>query len=315
MSRHGAVRERVRRDWGLELPDGLFALDEVVRGLGPEARRAFREDLWASPAGVADLFDDPARAPRDGIDVTVHGRFYRDPPEFVTFLYAGSDGLHYGLWFDDGRTCDGVASYWTRDGGLVERRVESPLAAVRALVERVQRDLEDDPGEPETAGRLDRLARLREAITAVETGDRPETGAAYSRRYDRGGGRVDPDRVHTLDGAGALAAGGQTALGRPPLGATDEEAFARHMDGVLGDPRELAAAVAEARRRLLAGDPAEALALGRDLYWTSAGDPVREAHAAALLPAAYRALGRPALAAIATAHHTHRGLRSVDVLG
>ena len=82
--------------------------------------------------------------------------------------------------------------------------------------------------------------------------------------------------------------------------------------------REDAAIVGEwaeaARGRLRAGDPSEALCLGRDLHWCSFGVAPRAQLACELLEAAYLALGRPSLAAIARAHHLHRELRTVDVL-
>jgi non-ribosomal peptide synthetase component F len=64
--------------------------------------------------------------------------------------------------------------------------------------------------------------------------------------------------------------------------------------------------VEDARRRCAEGDATEALVLGRDLHWASAGEPDLEALANELLTLAYRALDRPALAGIADAHHRHR---------
>lgn len=109
------VEERFLRDWGFELPDSIFRFSGFLESLGPVEHQALRE-VGVSPAGIMDLFADPGLRPRDGIDVRVHGRYYRDPPEFLTFMHAGSDGLHHGLWFDDGRTCRGVASYYNNDG-------------------------------------------------------------------------------------------------------------------------------------------------------------------------------------------------------
>ena len=77
------------------------------------------------------------------------------------------------------------------------------------------------------------------------------------------------------------------------------------------DPDQVAAWLATARERLVAGDPAFALALGRELHWFD-GDAFREA-AGALLVDAYEALGRTAHAGILRAHLAHRDERSVDV--
>ena len=93
--------------------------------------------------------------------------------------------------------------------------------------------------------------------------------------------------------------------GRSPGGTPRGPAEAHRgalLDGDLG-PRAAAALAACA-----AGDPAPALVLGRDLHWL--GRP----EAAPLLVAAYTALGRPALAGIAAAHHAQRELPNVGVL-
>ncbi|MFD7504154.1 ADP-ribosylation family protein [Streptomyces sp. NPDC059850] len=307
------VEERVRRDWGLTLPESFFRLMEFLGRLGPVERRALA-DMDVSPCGVADLYDAPGARPREGVDVRVHGRYYRDPPEFLTFLHGGSDGLHYGLWSDDGRTCEGIASYYTNDGGGIERRPGTPLEAVRALLERHWQDLADDDGDEEyVAGRRSGLESLRLALTGFETGDRAEVGIAYSMLHDAAALPVDPTRITTLDGAGALVAGG-TALDRPPHNGADDYAFAQFMYGFFDDRAAVERSVEEARRRCAAGDPAEALVLGRDLHWASGREPVLEEFARDLLATAYGALDRPALAGIAAAHHRHRDLPRVDVL-
>ncbi|GAA4893028.1 ADP-ribosylation family protein [Streptomyces coeruleoprunus] len=308
-----AVAERVARDWGLELPEPFFVFAEFLDALDPEARRALG-DIGLSPCGITDLFRDPAAPPRDGLDARVHGRYYRDPPEFLTFLHGGSDGLHFGLWYDDGRTCAGVASYRTLDGGGIDRTARTPLEAVRAVLERCWRDLDDDPSDDEeTAAHRTRLGLLRRALTGFGTADRTETGLAHAQAYDLAAPPADHDRVTTLDGGGALVAG-DTVDDRPPHNAADEYRFATHMYAVLDNAEALRARHTEALRRCASGDPAEALVLGRDLHWASGGDAHREALAAELLVAAYRALDRPALGGVAAAHHRHRALPRVEVL-
>ena len=307
-----ALEERFLRDRGLELPESIFRFWAFLGSLGPAEERAL-QDLMVSPMGILDLFADPGQQPREGVDVRVHGRYYRDPPEFLSFMHGGSDGLHYGLWSDDGRTCNGVASYYNNDGGGIDRSAATPLEALRSIVERSWRDLQDDVQEEETAAQLSRLGLLRDALTALETGARTEIGLAYSRAYDMNRLPVDPDRVTTLDGAGALVSG-ETALDRPAHNGADEYKFATYMYALIDDAAALEASVQKARRRCSAGDPAEALVLGRDLHWASGNDPHCEAIANELLVMAYRALDRPTLAETADAHHRHRSLPQVTVL-
>ncbi|CAM5261055.1 hypothetical protein GCM10010329_04620 [Streptomyces spiroverticillatus] len=303
--------------WGFETPDSLLRFRDFLAALTPGSARALA-DLGVSSAGVVDVLADPTRTPLPGKEFRAHGRYYCDPPEFLTFLHGGSDGLHHGLWFDDGRTCAGVASYYTHDGGGIEYDpTGTPLTTVRDTLERVWRDLhDDDTTDPAVTARIEAAAQLRTDIRAFETDDRPETGLDYSRAHDRSFFRspAEPARLTTLDGAGALVTG-DTILDRPPHNGADEEKFAQYLYARFDEPETVAAWVTEARARCAAGDPAEALVLGRDLHWASWGDPVREAQAHELLVLAYTALDRPLLAELVTAVREHRGQPSVDVLG
>ncbi|WP_433511057.1 hypothetical protein ACQP2T_45465 [Nonomuraea sp. CA-143628] len=317
-----AIEERLARDWGFRLPDSIFRFRGFLLSLGPAEKQAL-EDLELVPFGIMDLFDDPARNARAGIDVRVHGRYYRDPPEFLTFMHGGSDGLHFGLWYDDGRTCAGVASYYNNDGGGVGLPSRTPLEVVRDTLEwgwRHVGDQDDEPADPmdlDVVARRHRLRLLREALMTVETGDRDEQGEDYHNAYRHSPElleRGDPDRIETLDGGGALV-DGDTLIERGRQRPWDDYDFCTALQKELTDDlvaRE--ARIAEARRRCAAGHPADALTLGRDLHWISAGDPELERHANELLTMAYRALGRDNLAAIAQAHHRHRDLPQVHVL-
>ncbi|WP_395110946.1 hypothetical protein [Actinomadura sp. SCN-SB] len=315
-----AIERRFADDWGIELPDSIFRYWLFLLSLGPAERRAL-DDTELQPFGIMDLFEDPARPPREGLDVRVHGRYYRDPPEFLTFMHGGSDGLHFGLWYDDGRTCTGVASYYNNDGGGVGLPSGTPLKAVRARIEWHQAHLDNEAGEEpipaDLAEERFRLRALREILMTVETGDRPEKGAAYHETYRHEAGVFedgDPSRFETLDGGGALVEG-EPVVPRDrqrPYGSYD---WYNNLHKQLTDePDTVAAWVTEALRRCAAGDPAFALTLGRDLHWASGGDAERERQAHELLVAAYRALGRHNLAEITTAHHQHRDLPRVDVL-
>ncbi|WP_219470348.1 HPF1 family protein, partial [Nonomuraea rhizosphaerae] len=315
------IERRFAGDWGIELPDSIFRYWLFLMSLGPVEQRAL-DDTDLRPIGIMELFDDPARLPREGLDVRVHGRYYRDPPEFLTFMHGGTDGLHFGLWYDDGRTCAGVASYYNNDGGGVGLPSGTPLEAVRARIEWRQRDLDSETGQDEPiAEDLVRerfgLRALREVLMTFETGDRPEEGDAYHETYrddDELLEAGDPDRFETLDGGGALVSG-EPVVPRGRQRPYDGYEWCTDLHKRLtGDPEAVAAWVTEALRRCAAGDPAGALTLGRDLHWASGGDAGRERQAHELLVAAYRALGRDSLAGITGAHHRHRDLPQVGVL-
>ncbi|WP_173092149.1 DUF2228 domain-containing protein [Actinomadura verrucosospora] len=322
VARDRAVIERRFADgWGIEMPDAIFRYWLFLLSLGPVEQRVLH-DMELRPYGIMNLFDDPACLPREGLDVRVHGRYYRDPPEFLTFMHGGTDGLHFGLWYDDGRTCTGVASYYNNDGGGVGLPSGTPLEAVREQIEWRQAHLDSEAGEGEPiaanlAEERFRLRALREVLMTFETGDRPEEGNVYHETY-RDGSEVledgDPSRFETLDGGGALA-DGESVVPRGRQRPYDRYDWCTNLHNqLIGDPGAVAAWVTEALRRCAAGDPTSALTLGRDLHWASGGDVERERQAHELLVAAYRALGRHTLAGITDAHHRHRDLPQVGVL-
>jgi hypothetical protein len=297
------IERRFRDEWGVTLPGSIFTFWEFLLSLGPAERQAFTADLRLAAVGIMDFFDAPQWRPPEG-DARMHWRYYWDPPEFLTFLNGSYPGEHYGLWFDDGRTCAGVLGHSPKDNsdfGLPDG--VTPLQVVREEIE--LHALHDDGEEPDASRRV---WLLRERLMEWETADWPEQGSAYILRpYPHRDGwydTADAARISTLDGAGALVTG-ETVLPRGPQKASEDQALTRRIRAALdGDARALEARVAEARRRCAAGDPAEALALGRDLHFVSDGADRRrvadrERHAAELLALAYRALGRDNLAEIA----------------
>lgn len=318
-----AAEERIAQEWGIELPDSIFQFHTFLLSLRSAEKRALSV-LGISPMGVMDLLSDPMRVPRDGIDVRVHDRYYCDPPEFITFMHGGSDGLHFGLWYDDGRTCTGVCSYYNNDGGGVGLPSGTPLQAVRERIEthweHVEYDESQIPDTPLNAAQMEvkfRLRALRHALMAFETGDRPEEGAAYTKAYGPSQDLLqsgDPHRFETLDGGGALVTG-ELSIPRGRQRPYDDYDFCTKVEtDLLSDPAALQTYAAEARRRCAAGDAADALTLGRDLHWASNREPERERLAHELLVLAYRALGRDNLAAITDAHYRHRHLPQVGIL-
>lgn len=320
---HAAAAERVRRDrpvierrfrdeWGVELPDSIFTFWEFLSSLGPTERQAFHEDLQLYTVGILDFFDDPEWHPSDG-DPRMHWRYYWDPPEFLTFLDGPYPGEHYGLWFDDGRTCAGVLGHSPRDNtdfGLPDG--VTPLQVVRDKIE--THAMHNDGEEPECSRRV---WLLRQRLMEYETADWPEQGREYTLRpYPHRDGwydSADETRITTLDGAGALVTG-ETVLPRGPQEASEDRALTERIHTALtSDAQALEDQVAEAKRRCAAGDPAEALALGRDLHFISDDGAVgrnriadRERYAAGLLVLAYRALGRDNLAELAELDHRER---------
>jgi hypothetical protein len=297
------LRAAVLRTHGVVLPDGLFAYWGFARSLDPDARAALHE-IGVSPGGLLEVLDalvdvdaDPARLRTlGGLDIRLESRYYRDPPELFTFAYGNTDGLHYGLWYDDTRSAPyGIGSHYAHAGGELTLDRLSPLDLVRDEAEQYREVMLEGTAlaeveEPE----FRELLRFRADVLLEDL-------AAWA---DAGGGSADDDpglaedlpRLPTADGAGALALEG--SLRSQPSWS----------GGVFG------ALTAAATAALEQGNPAEALCLGRDLHWSSGRNRGCEQAARELLVSAYRALGRDALAEIAELHQANRRLGSVAVL-
>jgi hypothetical protein len=162
------------------------------------------------PVSVLSLLDrlaagEPAPPTVDGLDPRLEFRYYRDPPEFLTLLGGDTDGLHFGLWYDDpDDPPQGVASYYNNDGGGIGLEGSTLLEAVRNRLKWDQFHIDHPSGgrEEEVREHQDQIAVVREAIMRYETGDRPETGERYHERYHPYR-EPDPARVATVDEIGA----------------------------------------------------------------------------------------------------------------
>ncbi|WP_203964636.1 ADP-ribosylation family protein [Actinocatenispora thailandica] len=294
-SRFPAVEERVRRVYGLRVPRHL-AVFAALWESADDAERAGLRQLGIGPFGITEYFapDGLSLVGVDGLDERLHGRYRCDPAEFVTVCSGDSDGLHYGLWYDDPAQLPAFVVFnWARDSA-----------------------------ETWTNGAATLLVQLRHRIDAVATDCGPEGPEARALRPLSAA--LDWFAAADRD---AVAADGIPTWAQSPRQATAVALFPALPPGT-GDPRldrseqrlrilqsggpEATGLIADAERELAAGRPAYALAVGSELHWVDA-DEYRE-RGLALLVGAYRALGRDALAGIAEAHAAHRDLPSVDVL-
>ena len=234
------LRAAILRTHGLVVPDGLFAFWAFARSLDADARAALHE-IGVSPGGLLDVFEallavdaDPARlSTLGGLDIRLESRYYRDPPELFTFAYGNTDGLHYGLWFDDPRgPPQGIGSYYAHAGGELALDRMSPLDLVRDEAEQYQEVMREgttlaEVEEPEFRD----LLRFRAEVLFEELAGWAEAGGGSAD--DDPGLAPDEPRSRTADGAGAIATGGSA------------EALCRGRDlhwGSARDPaRELAA--------------------------------------------------------------------------
>jgi hypothetical protein len=233
-------------------------------------------------------------AGRDGLDQRLDGRFRRDPAEFVPVLMGGSDGLHFGLWYDDPAELPSFVAYnYARDSAETwTDRSPTLMAELRRRIERTRSDYGDDGPE----ARL--LEPLADALDWFAEAEQEALAADGAPRWARTARRSDWISIGPVLPPGS---------GDPRLA----ESRDRMSDLAAGTPRA-DQWIAQAERELAAGQPALALVVGGELHWLDRDRYRQQSHD--LLTGAYRALGRDALAEIVEVHTAHRDLRDVDVL-
>lgn len=269
------LEEHVREVWGLKPPPlgYLWGFCLALRELPMSIREA--PDL--GPGGILDRLAPGGwdRKVADGLDERLHNRFRSDPPEFLSFGWGGSDGLHFGLWFHDAERYAGVVANYARDSA------ETWLCGPRTL-DGFRHRWAYDPPASDATGFADRAFLEELAWFAAEEARATYPVAPMPPGELLGGPMCDPPA--SLPGS---------IHERSEMYRTDP-------DGTRALMREVQ------------DDPARALALGRELHWADQ-DAFRK-EAGDLLVGAYLALGRDALAQIAKVHIAHRDLRSVGVL-
>jgi len=281
------------RTHGLPLPDHFFTFLAWEAGLVLAESQVLGEILEMRGVGIGSMPLDPVQVEklRARFDDRLVYRYYRDPPEFLTVIHGGTDGLHYGLWYDDPRDgCTAVASYYNNDSCEINWAGGSEGYST-------------DPAEV-LEWRV-KLAVLRDSLLEYEPDLTPDARARFeigTEAYRERARTFWTDRIATRDAIGVKVPG--VTLSRDPKEVSDT---------IEAGSDDMHALITEALAECGAGRPALALALGRDFFSLScAGHEEREAIAAQLLEAAYRALGRAPLAEIATIHHRYRSLPRVD---
>lgn len=293
--RFPAVAEKVRQVYGLRLPLHLAVFCALWKSADAAERAAF-DYLGVSPLGLTDYFGDEGLrlVGRDGLDERLHGRFRCDPAEFVTVLMGGSDGLHYGLWYDDPAELPSfIVHNYARDSAETwAGRNPTLLGELREAVARVASDYGADGEE----------ARLLRPLTAALDWFAPAERLA-----------LEADGKPRWASAARPSGGVSVFPALPPNSGDPRLKQSRdRMSSFHSGSPEAAEWIAQAERELAVGEPALALAVGGELHWLDHDDYRPQSRR--LLTAAYRSLGRDALAEIIEVHTAHRDLRSVDVL-
>ncbi len=284
------LRAEVRRTHGLTLPEHLLDFAARWSALPRADHDLVEAAVGFTPAGVlAELTASTRARVASDVEPCLRARHELDPPEFLLVALA-SDGTRIGLWYDDDRLAPSfLMRYAPGDDATLVYAGTSLHEALRRAVDDAYANSAEETGEAPASPMLARARVIAESLPLP----RPPIGAPPA--YD------DAVRVATSTGARLWAPGKR--LGRRY--AETDPAAARKL--LRAPPDVWQSWVDKARADCMSGEPVEALALGHDLHHLATPRaPERAVAATDLLVAAYRALGREALARIAEAQHRHR---------
>jgi hypothetical protein len=133
----------LKQIYGVNFPDSLFWLHEFIVEQRDCEDSIDLNDLAFYPGGVLKLlleFDDLDLVKFTG-DPLLYDRYYRDVPEFFTYLSSECDGQHWGMLLDEPENrFRGVAMYWSSDNSSEMTVYESIFDA---LIEDCEKAIED----------------------------------------------------------------------------------------------------------------------------------------------------------------------------
>jgi hypothetical protein len=245
-------RARLEQFYGLQFPESFFAFWDFA-----QAHSALSTVLGIGLIGPFDILrgsDHPQKNSR------WKGRYYNDPPEFLTFASGDTDGLHWGYYIDDPqKPAFPVASFYSNDAFQISLKGETIFAAIRQELEATHEScveyMDDDPTEKSYyEARIGQLALLRSALQTYETGEQREIGKQYLRKY----GVRRLTIALTRDDMGIVV----PKESYIPLSSPDPFQIWNHQPS----EKEVQESAAEARQLLAQGYPGAALKLGKDLW-------------------------------------------------
>ena len=271
----------------IDFPDDLFQFWDFTRSFGADKPLdTFWLEVGLRLEGPFRVIAGETRSePRN--DRYLDSRYYNDPPEFFTVLSGDSDWQHWGYWLDDPDNTPSysLADFYANDAFTITEDGDTLFEAFRLRLEEFHHNtlvwLEEDPiSQDSCEASLEEYALFRSRLMQSATGDRPETGEEYTKKY--AGLSRRSIVADTLEGMGIVV---PESLYRP-LSLSDEELLTKERE-----EEEFTDVVAEAERALAEGYPGTALKLGRDLWVVER--QIEDSYR--LLSSAYETLNRPTL--------------------
>ncbi|NEP87528.1 MAG: HPF1 family protein [Okeania sp. SIO2C2] len=175
MEKFADIQSLLKGYYNIDFPTSIFQLADFLQNYPEEELEIDLGTVHVSPSGLLSLILNPKLLTENFKKLALlHFRYYRDLPEFFTYLHGDCDGLHWGLLLDDPSVgFRGAASYYNNDGDQIT--VYSSIFS--ALIDRCEEELEycdecladfpedEDEDYLETKSRINRfLERIQDYI-------------------------------------------------------------------------------------------------------------------------------------------------------
>ncbi|NES68233.1 MAG: HPF1 family protein [Okeania sp. SIO2D1] len=140
MEKFADIQSLLKGYYNVDFPTSSFQLADFLQNYPEEELKIDLGAVRVSPSGLLSLILNPKLLTENFKKLALlHFRYYRDLPEFFTYLHGDCDGLHWGLLLDDPSVgFRGAASYYNNDGD--EITVYSSIFS--ALIDRCEEELE-----------------------------------------------------------------------------------------------------------------------------------------------------------------------------
>lgn len=284
-------RQRIVDSFGFTPSDEFFAFWDFAESIKPsDPTQAFHDLLSMTLVGPFSFLAGHFESRTAYYDPCLHWRYFGDPPELVTIITGGTDGLHWGYVVDEpNQNPVGIAGYFAHDDVSV---FQESASLFQFLAHQIQATLADIEGDMKKNAKLAKDPSAKRLLTE---------GQKMQKALD--------EFCSTQ------------AVSFP---VTAEIAFVDHCNPPppfpFPEPDEfdsLPALVESGIKQLVKEGYSQSdarLKIGRMLWhWHYDGNPKLEAVAFKLLDDEYQSLGRKFLRHVLHQHREHRHRRSLDV--
>ena len=160
--------------FGFAAPEEMRLFWEFARGIKPDAPEdAFSETTMISLVGPFDLLSGRLDRESPNYDPCLHWRYFGDPPEFVTLLSGGTDGLHWG-YVSSGELVQplGIAGYFAHDDVTLFQEPAGLFGVIRCAAESAVEELleyADELPEDERNRAAEGAMKCEELLDSIAT--------------------------------------------------------------------------------------------------------------------------------------------------